>query len=272
MTGPILYCGDPHGHFHHIVEAVATTNASAVVLLGDLEPKRSLAAELAPIVARGVQTWFIHGNHDADTDACWELVGSAEVASQNVHCRLVKLPNGQSLAGLGGVFRKSVWYPKPGTEQDCPPVFRGRVEHAKATPRQDRWLGVHHHRKHFGTIYPEEVERLADLRSDVLITHEAPGYHPNGFETIDSLARSMAAKVVVHGHQHDCIDSSYRWASQGFRSFGVGLRGVTAIDADGNAEVIIKGEEAVMPVLTRRIETGQGRDAVLAPSMARPSS
>ncbi len=36
----------------------------------------------------------------------------------------------------------------------------------------------------------------------------------------------MGVRTTVHGHQHDCIDSSARWAEQGFESYGVGLRGV----------------------------------------------
>lgn len=76
----------------------------------------------------------------------------------------------------------------------------------------------------------------------MLVSHEAPGYHPNGFVLIDTLAKVMGAKVVVHGHQHDRLDSSARWAAQGFRSYGVGLRGVTAIGEDGNAKVIVPGE------------------------------
>ena len=80
------------------------------------------------------------------------------------------------------------------------------------------------------------------MRADVLITHEAPGYHRNGFEILDTLAQSMGAKVAVHGHHHDRLDSSGRWSRQGFRSFGVGLRGITAIDGDGNATVIVPGE------------------------------
>jgi uncharacterized protein YnzC (UPF0291/DUF896 family) len=59
---------------------------------------------------------------------------------------------------------------------------------------------------------------------------------------LDTLAQAMGAKVVVHGHHHDRLDSSYRWALQGFRSYGVGLRGVTAIDEEGNAKVIVPGE------------------------------
>ena len=52
----------------------------------------------------------------------------------------------------------------------------------------------------------------------------------------------MGVKVTVHGHHHDNLDSSDRWGQQGFKSFGVGLRGITAIDAGGNANVIVPGE------------------------------
>ena len=38
----------------------------------------------------------------------------------------------------------------------------------------------------------------------------------------------MGVRMTVRGHQHDCIDSSARWAEQGFESYGVGLRGVMA--------------------------------------------
>jgi predicted phosphodiesterase len=242
MIGPILYCGDPHARFDHIIRAVGHTKASAIILLGDMEPKRPLHVELAPLLERHVPVFFIHGNHDADSDELWNRVWGSELADRNVHGRVVELPNGQRLAGLGGVFREMVWYPSASAKRGGAPSYRTRREHGQSTPRQDRWKGSGPPRKHWGTIYPEDVDRLADLRTDVLILHEAPGYHPNGFELLDTLAQSMGAKVVVHGHHHDRLDSTDRWASQGFRSFGVGLRGITAIDADGNAEVVVPGE------------------------------
>lgn len=240
--GPILYCGDPHGQFRHIIEAAGRTSASAVVLLGDLEPQEPLHLALAPLVETAVPVYFIHGNHDADSDEDWLRVWGSELADRNVHGRVVTLPNGQHLAGLGGVFRKTVWYPSPSAAPQDTPAYRTMIDHAKSTPRQNRWCGNGPPRRHWSSIYPETVSRLATLKSDVLITHEAPSYHPNGFELLDSLAQNMGAKVVVHGHHHDRIDSSARWSDQGFKSFGVGLRGITAIDADGNAEVILAGE------------------------------
>ena len=237
LLGPVLYCGDPHGRFRHIIEAAGHTKASAVVLLGDLQPTRPLHAELEAIADR---VWFIHGNHDTDSDADFQNVWDSKLAGRNIDGRVVTLPDGTRLAGLGGVFRQSVWYPSAAT-RSVEPAFRNRSAHARATPRQDRWReGAQ--RKHWSSIYPDELDRLADLRADVLVTHEAPGYHPNGFELLDTLAQAMGARDTVHGHHHDSLDSSARWTKQGFRSFGVGLRGITAIDAEGNAEVIVRGE------------------------------
>jgi predicted phosphodiesterase len=82
--------------------------------------------------------------------------------------------------------------------------------------------------RHWSSIYPDELEQLAEQQADILITHEAPGYHEHGFAPLDELARRMGVRMTVHGHQHDNIDSSARWAEQRFESFGVGLRGLMA--------------------------------------------
>ena len=192
-----------------------------------------LEVELAPIRDR---SWFIPGNHDTDTDGAWRNLWGSALADRNLHGRVVELPDGTLIAGLGGVFRGAVWMPT-----DTEARFRSRAEHTKRTPRQDRF-GDGPHRKHWSSIYPDEFNRLAKLRADVLVTHEASGYHPHGFEILDMLAQSLGVRVAVHGHHHDSIDSSARWTTQGFRSFGVGLRGITAIDGTGQATVIVAGE------------------------------
>lgn len=231
MSAPILYCGDPHGAFSRIIDAAQRTNASAVVLLGDLEPTRPLELELGPLLQRGVPTWFIHGNHDTDSDDVWHRVWGSKVVDRNIHRRVVELPDGTRLAGLGGVFRESVWHPRT----TVAPSFRTRAAHIAATPRQDRWEGTGTHRKHWSSIYPEDVDLLSNQRTDILITHEAPGYHQHGVALIDELARSMHARVVVHGHHHDRLDSRAAWPDQGFASVGVGFRGITAISIRKNA-------------------------------------
>ena len=234
-TGPVLFCGDPHSQLKHIVKAATELHASAVVLLGDMEPAQPLHLELAALDP--TRLWFIPGNHDCDSDQNWHHIWGSQLADRNIHGRVIELPNGIRIAGLGGVFRESVWYPSLAGEAK----FQNRESHTRSTPRQDRWQGSVV-RKHWSSIYPDELNALADLRADILVTHEAGGYHHNGFQILDDLARSLGVKVTVHGHQHDRLDSSDRWPTQGFKSFGVGLRGITAIDADGNATVVVPGE------------------------------
>ena len=127
---------------------------------------------------------------------------------------------------------------------DAKPKFHTPVDHAQSVPSRDRWRGQQPLR-HWSTIYPKEIDSLSMHRADILITHEAPSYHPNGFEILDDLARALGAKITVHGHHHDALDSSARWAAQGFKSFGVGLRGITAIDENGTATTIVQGERDV---------------------------
>lgn len=50
MRGKILFCGDNHTHIRHIIKAVKDKKPDAVVLLGDIEPKRPLEEEPAPIL------------------------------------------------------------------------------------------------------------------------------------------------------------------------------------------------------------------------------
>lgn len=87
-TGPVLYYGDTHGRFQQIIDACDRCNPLAVVLLGDMEPQRLLDIELAPIAQRNIPIWFIHGNHDADSDELWERVWGSAVADRNFHRRV----------------------------------------------------------------------------------------------------------------------------------------------------------------------------------------
>ena len=233
QLGPILFCGDPHGQWQHIIDAALHTQARAVILLGDLEPARPLHMELQAIWDR---VWFIHGNHDTDHTGNFANVWHPELAERHIHGRVVTLPCGTRIAGLGGVFRGAVWYPK----NKPVAVFHNREAHAQKTPRQDRWQGSVH-LKHWSSIYPDEVEQLATQQADILITHEAPGYHMHGFAELDALARRMGVRMTVHGHQHDNLDSSAHWPAQGFQSFGVGLRGVMAFDTQGQVRTVVAG-------------------------------
>lgn len=153
-----------------------------------------LHEELASLIEQRLPIHWIHGNHDADSNELWMRVWGSDLVDQSVHGRVVELADGTRLAGLGGVFRASVWYPDA---KSAGPAFRTRAAHAKATPRQDRWGGSGTHRKHWGTIYPEEVDRLSRLRADILVTHEAPGgYKPDGVYKVSPFESPFSPSFV----------------------------------------------------------------------------
>jgi hypothetical protein len=213
----LLFCGDPHGAYEDIVRETLARNPVAVILLGDLEPSRPLHLELEAIRDK---VYFIHGNHDTDSEDGFEKVFDSELGERNLHGKVVTLPDGTRIAGLGGVFRKQVWMPP------APPAYRSPSEHAHFTPRLDRWRSGPALR-HWSSIYAETVEKLASQSADILVTHEAPSCHPHGFTAIDDLARSMGVRKSFHGHHHDRLDYSRRWPRLGFQAYGVGLHGIS---------------------------------------------
>jgi len=242
----LLLCGDPHGKFDHILDVARERPDVPVVLLGDLEPSAPLNELFKDVWHR---TWFIPGNHDTDRLEYAERVWARDIQERNLNGRVVTLDNGIRLAGLGGVFRKAVWYPRK-SDSSTPPAYANLAVHARFTPRQDRWQAGPHLR-HWSSIYPDTIKALRSLRADVLVTHEAPGYHRNGFCLLDDLARDMGASVVAHGHHHDAIDSSQHWNAQKFASLGVGFRGVTLVDASGNAQILVAGEQSASALRAR---------------------
>ena len=144
--------------------------------------------------------------------------------------------------GLGACFVRRCGIRRPLRRAAVSPLSAQCASMRSQRRGRNRWGGNGPHRRHWGTIYPDDLNGLADLEADLLVTHEAPGYHPHGFEILDTLAQSLGVRASVHGHQHDRLDSSAKWESQGFRSYGVGLRGLSTLDRDGNLVVIRSGE------------------------------
>lgn len=252
-TGPILFCGDPHAKFHQIIESARRARALSVVLVGDMEPSRPLEEEMAPLRHCDAEWYFIAGNHDADSQAVARRVWNRNTEPHNVHGRVVTLRGGLRLAGLAGVFRGDVWYPQLGDKNGGRSTYYARSDLERVTPRQYRFNpydaatpNLHH--KHWATIFEAEYDALAEMRADILVTHEAPSYHSDfsykgtGFQAIDELAEFLGARYAVHGHHHDNQDSSGYWAQQKFESHGVGLRGVSALWPNGQWEVVVPGE------------------------------
>jgi len=237
MNPKIFFLGDIHGQFDHVLKAVDRHRPDAIIFLGDIEAPFPLLELLAPILDKTIVR-YIHGNHDTDNDRYYRYLSAGKAGELNLHAR-VETVCGIRIAGLGGIFRGSVWMP-PHT-----PTFDNYDEYVaalrNARPLRERghadFLQSEQERKHRSTIFPDVADGLAAQSADVLITHEAPSCHPYGFEIIDDLARAMGVDKAFHGHHHDRRDYSTNWPTLGFQSHGVGFRGIT--DLAGN--VILKG-------------------------------
>ena len=234
----ILLLGDNHGHFDHIIEAVRKHRPEAIIFLGDIEAQRPLEQELAQIMGL-TEVWWIPGNHDTDSVANHDNLFASALADRNLHGRVVEIA-GLKVAGLGGVFRGEVWYPdRPNApvnyesyaayQKNSEP---GRI-HAAAQHRAVRrgdMAEVKARGKlltHRSSIFYADWLDLQGQRADILVTHEAPSCHPNGFEAIDNLARAMKVKASFHGHHHDRLNYQSQWESLGFQAHGVGFCGIT---------------------------------------------
>ncbi len=234
----IYFFGDVHSHFKHVVQVVMEQRPEAIVLLGDIEAQQPLERELEPILGR-TDIWWIPGNHDTDNQKNHDNVFCSALAQGNLHGRVVEIA-GLRVAGLGGVFRGEIWYPD---SQEAPVHFDsyadyqrdsepGRIQAAvrQRALRRGEMSEVKAHGKlltHRSSIFYADWLELQSQRADILVTHEAPSCHPNGFKVLDDLARALQVKTTFHGHQHDRLNYQPFWETLGFQAHGVGLRGIT---------------------------------------------
>lgn len=205
--GPVLFAGDPHGNFSPILRACAALQPGTLVLVGDCDCDRPLPAILAPVLGAGWDLRWILGNHDTETEALFTNLVDA-FPSGDIGTRVAEV-GGVRLAGLPGVFKPRVWYPRPdldGAPAD-PPGFRTRLDFLEAIGVQAGWQGGLP-LWHRDTIFPEDFDRLRTLRFDVLVTHEAPSSHRFGFPVIDELAQACGARLIVHGHHHESYQAT----------------------------------------------------------------
>ncbi|MEB0113548.1 metallophosphoesterase [Variovorax sp. RTB1] len=230
--GPkILFFGDPHGDFAPVLRAVERLQPEAIVLLGDIQSRTPLHDALATIRAK-TDIWFIHGNHDTDSDSDYDNLWGSELADRNLHGRVAEVA-GYKVAGLGGVFRGKVWDPVTPMEDaafDSPQKMLQHVNRGGRHGQHDLWRGGIS-RKHRSSIFPSHYRALLAERAEILVTHEAPGAYHHGFEVLDELAAGLRARLLVHGHHHKAID--YRRegltpADSPFRAFGIDMGGYLA--------------------------------------------
>ncbi len=225
MSARVLFVGDPHGRLDGLLDVAAQHRPLAMILLGDLEPRTSLLDWIDAMRDIGVEAWFIHGNHDTDSVATWQRVVDAN--AWNLHGRVVEIA-GVRIAGLGGVFRKTVWDPSVG-----PPAFASLADFGRYITQGGRaraGTGAQQLRRHGSTIFSDDVARLARSRADILVTHEAPLPHRHGFQALNDLARAMGVQRLFHGHHHAYVDYTDRAAEMGFKAWGVASGGVVDID------------------------------------------
>ncbi|MGJ7565969.1 metallophosphoesterase family protein [Variovorax sp. GB1R11] len=217
----LMFFGDPHGDLEPVIAAVERFQPEAIVLLGDIQARRPLHVELGPILDRA-EVWFIHGNHDTDSDTDYDNLWGSELSDRNLHGRIVEIA-GYKIAGLGGIFRSKIWDPQRPIEEAA---FQSSEAMRRTMKREERWRdGIS--RKHRSSIFPDEYQRL--LRSgpaDIMVTHEAPSAHPHGWKVIDELAEKLGVQLVVHGHHHQNVDyvaEGLITAAAPFRAFGVDM-------------------------------------------------
>lgn len=265
----IWLLGDVHSHFAHIERALDTVakRPTAVIFLGDIEPPAPLWRCCAGIQQRGIEWYWVIGNHDTDSESNFRNVSDPTAMAHNLDGKVCVI-DGVRVAGLGGIFRGEVWHPdiddgKPqyATYAEYEKYIRGCASLKRRLTRMDlaqmqsvspeslNWEGAlldvsrtGKLLKHRSTIFPADYERMADQTADVLVTHEAPSCHPHGFKEIDRLAQAMGA-TVFHGHHHDALDYSPHFDAQGFRAYGVGFCGISSYDPKtGQVETVVAGD------------------------------
>ena len=249
----ILMFGDVHGCFKHVLPVVQKMKPNAVIFLGDLDLERPFEQEVAE-VRKLTELYFIHGNHDTDTQEKHHFLFNSSIADRNLHGRVVEI-DGLKVAGLGGVFREKIWWPK--NDANAESNYDNYEAYVKAEMQASRWQEIRRQKSlgngsgevetpalvgkrltHRSTIFYADWLNLYSQKADILVTHEAPCCHPFGFVGLTELARGMKVKKTFHGHHHDRLDYSSHKNRLGFEVHGVGFCGVS----DQNGLMILAGD------------------------------
>ena len=217
MNGGILFYGDAHGDWRPLLRACEEHRPALVVLLGDCDLKRPLREEVRPIFAAGVPVRWVPGGHDAASPEMFDRLWG-DHPEGNLHASWTRAA-GCVVAGLGGVFKERIWYPRHGP---APATHPSRRDFMRRLPRGDRWRdGVPLRLR--DAIFPEDVDALRRVQADVLVSHEAPICHPQGFMGIDAAADAVGAGLVVHGRHHE--------SATGYTASGATVRGLGRAEA-----------------------------------------
>lgn len=196
----VLFYGDPHGEWRPLLRACAEAQPAAVIILGDCDLVMPLRQQVRPLLDAGIPVRWIPGNHDVDTADWFDRLWT-DFPEGNLHGKWAAL-GGMTIAGLGGIFKERIWYPRVA---DAVPNYPDRRSYLRQVKASERWRGGLPLSAR-AAIFPEDAMALAKLRADILVTHEAPSSHRHGFVGIDAVATACRAKLVVHGHHHEGYD------------------------------------------------------------------
>lgn len=205
----ILLFGDVHGNFRHVLPAVISEKPAAIIFLGDLQAQKSLEIELGNVMGL-TEVYWIPGNHDTDSKADYDNLFNSTLADRNLHGKVTDI-DGLRVAGLGGIFRSTVWYPY--LDPEVAPIFDNYEAYIESELEAERFKEFRRLKKagsepeglpspaligkaltHKSTIFYEDWLNLYGQRADILVTHEAPSCHPYGFAGIDVLAQTIQVK------------------------------------------------------------------------------
>src|SRR5699024_5216828 len=106
----ILFFGDLHSGFDHCLSIVKTYRPKAIILLGDIQATMTLDQHLKEVSAL-TEVWWIHGNHDTGTEDYYDYLFQSKLADKCLDGKVQEIA-GYKVAGLGGIFRGKIWYPK----------------------------------------------------------------------------------------------------------------------------------------------------------------
>ncbi|MBE2895083.1 metallophosphoesterase family protein [Spirabiliibacterium falconis] len=217
----LLFAGDPHGSYEHLLPIVQTQRDIALIILGDLQLQDCAALDQ---LGQFCDLWFIHGNHDSKTVQAFQALWGSHWCERNLHGKVVEI-QGVKIAGLGGVFRGQVWMPPN------KPLFFDPIHYCQYCPPEKIWQGGLPLR-HRTSIFLSDIETLEQQQADILVCHEAPKPHPSGFHVINQLAGRMGVKKIFHGHHHDSFDYTAYPKRDAFDVINVGFRSLATQDGE----------------------------------------
>jgi len=218
----MMFVGDPHGRYHHIIDAIDEQKPDSCILLGDQCYEEPIDQLFASIDGQTEFHW-IHGNHDTDRPSWYKSLFGSVWRDRTLHGKVQSVA-GVRVAGLGGVFRGKIWDPNGDKTYETRSLWK--QQHASNKYRQIE-------RKHQSTIWPEDYDALALNSAEILVLHEAPSCHAHGFSVLDDLAEMLGVRLIVHGHHHKQYTASL---DSGIAVVGLGLAQLATLNMDAFTE------------------------------------